>query len=94
MGVFWPGLSLGSSPNLWQEWPFFKSMLDLIDVELGKANPLITQHYESKTLQERTVDRWQTCNLCLEYEYSFHTAKESMHCLKSKHVQIHSSRQE
>ena len=32
-----------------QEWPFFRSMLDLIDVELGKASPQITEHYESKT---------------------------------------------
>lgn len=27
-------------------------MLDLIDVELGKASPMITEHYESKTLQD------------------------------------------
>ena len=26
-------------------------MLDLIDVELGKASPMITEHYESKTVQ-------------------------------------------
>eukprot|EP00913_Durusdinium_trenchii_P003459 g3202.t1 len=35
-----------------QEWPFFRSMLDLIDVELGKASPMITEHYESKTVQD------------------------------------------
>ncbi|CAK9020345.1 unnamed protein product [Durusdinium trenchii] len=35
-----------------EEWPFFRSMLDLIDVELGKASPMITEHYESKTVQD------------------------------------------
>ena len=35
-----------------QEWPFFRSMLDLIDVELGKSSPMITEHYESKTVQQ------------------------------------------
>ena len=27
-------------------------MLDLIDVELGKSSPMITEHYESKTVQQ------------------------------------------
>eukprot|EP00438_Fugacium_kawagutii_P035623 Skav226837 [mRNA] locus=scaffold1741:208204:211278:- [translate_table: standard] len=31
-----------------QEWPFFSSMLDLIDAELGKASPVITEHYEPR----------------------------------------------
>ena len=38
-----------------QEWPFFRSMLDLIDVELGKSSPMITEHYESKTVQQVVV---------------------------------------
>jgi len=38
--------------QMYKEWPFFRSMLDLIDVELGKASPMITEHYESKTLQD------------------------------------------
>ena len=38
--------------NSRQEWPFFRSMLDLIDVELGKSSPMITEHYESKTVQQ------------------------------------------
>lgn len=38
--------------NYGQEWPFFRSMLDLIDVELGKSSPMITEHYESKTVQQ------------------------------------------
>ena len=38
--------------NNGQEWPFFRSMLDLIDVELGKSSPMITEHYESKTVQQ------------------------------------------
>lgn len=38
--------------QMYKEWPFFRSMLDLIDVELGKASPMITEHYESKTVQD------------------------------------------
>ncbi|CAJ1361517.1 unnamed protein product [Effrenium voratum] len=41
--------------QMYKEWPFFRSMLDLIDVELGKASPQITEHYESKTLQEEDL---------------------------------------
>lgn len=32
-------------------------MLDLIDVELGKASPLITEHYESKTVKDEDLKR-------------------------------------
>lgn len=38
--------------QMYEEWPFFRSMLDLIDVELGKSSPMITEHYESKTVQQ------------------------------------------
>lgn len=32
-------------------------MLDLIDVELGKASPMITEHYESKTVQDADLKK-------------------------------------
>mmetsp|Transcript_31531 Transcript_31531/g.72868 ORF Transcript_31531/g.72868 Transcript_31531/m.72868 type:complete len:971 (-) Transcript_31531:364-3276(-) len=38
--------------KMYKEWPFFQSMLDLIDIELGKAEPSIAKHYESKTVKE------------------------------------------
>ena len=51
------GLNRDSYTSDCQEWPFFKSMLDLIDVELGKASPLITEHYESKTVKDEELKR-------------------------------------
>eukprot|EP00435_Cladocopium_sp_Y103_P063210 s990_g24.t1 len=42
---------------LGKEWPFFRSMLDLIDVELGKSSPMITEHYESKTIQDADLKK-------------------------------------
>ncbi|CAK9070585.1 Phosphoenolpyruvate carboxylase [Durusdinium trenchii] len=41
--------------QMYKEWPFFRSMLDLIDVELGKASPVITEHYESKTVTDEDL---------------------------------------
>ena len=38
--------------QMYKEWPMFQSMLDLIDVELGKAQPDLAKHYETKTLKE------------------------------------------
>ncbi|CAE7664589.1 unnamed protein product [Symbiodinium pilosum] len=34
--------------RMYASWPFFKSMLDLIDIELGKADEHIAAHYDSK----------------------------------------------
>ncbi|CAE7410721.1 unnamed protein product [Symbiodinium necroappetens] len=34
--------------SMYSKWPFFKSMLDLIDIELGKADEHIAAHYDSK----------------------------------------------
>ena len=33
----------------------FQSMLDLIDIELGKAQPDLAKHYETKTLKEEDL---------------------------------------
>jgi len=38
--------------KMYKEWPMFQSMLDLIDIELGKAQPDLAKHYETKTLKE------------------------------------------
>ena len=41
--------------QMYKEWPMFQSMLDLIDIELGKAQPDLAKHYETKTLKEEDL---------------------------------------
>lgn len=37
--------------TMYDEWPFFKGMLDLVEMVMAKADPKVTQMYDAKLVR-------------------------------------------
>jgi phosphoenolpyruvate carboxylase len=52
---------------MYDEWPFFRGLLDLVEMVMAKADPRVTAMYDAKLvrpeLQVRAADRCVPCCL-------------------------------